>query len=276
METLADVPVQVPYRGTGNWFSLAAGAVVTVGISLTLTTFGAAIGLSVISTTTTWRDSSSWLWLCSGLYLVFVALWAFGLGGYVAGRLRRPSTLDVRDMSFRDGLHGVATWGLALLLSAMVAAFVATTARPQSQASQTAPSTTAETLIPAELDRLFRDARHPGDPAFAYHRAEAGRILLQTSSKNGISNDDRDYLTALVVSETGFGPGLAATRVDQAIAQSRDAIHKARVAAVLQAFMIAAGLALGAAISWFAAVEGGKERDRGDIPEWGWTRRHPA
>src|ERR1700761_6494998 len=92
-------------RASADWFPVAAGAVTEVGISLTLTTFGAAIGLSVLSTTPTWRNSSSWLWLASGLYLVFVALWAFGLGGYVTGRLRHSRPPDIKEMEFRDGLH---------------------------------------------------------------------------------------------------------------------------------------------------------------------------
>ena len=75
---------------------------------------------------------------------------------------------------------------------------------------------------------------------------------------------------------TGLDEERAVNRVNRTVANAREAIHQARVAAVLQAFMIAASLALGAAIAWFAAVEGGKERDLGRIPEWSWTRRRTA
>jgi hypothetical protein len=274
MEAVADTaPAQAR---AGDWLAIAAGAVTAVGISLTLTGFAAAIGLSVMSTAPSWREGSAWLWFCSGLYLVFVALWSFGLGGYVAGRLRAPTVPDTRETEFRDGLHGVAAWGLALLLSAVLAGLVALAARPQAQPSDIVASPTAETLIPGELDRLLRDAQHPGDPTFAYHRAEAGRILLQAPTKRGVTGDDRDYLSAIVTAEVGLGQDAAMQRVDRAVAEARDAIHQARVAAVLQAFMLAAGLALGAAVAWFSAVEGGKERDRGRIPQWRWLHRKTA
>lgn len=276
MEIVGQEGAVVPAPRFGDWYSMVAGAVTAVGISLTLTAFGGAIGLSVISTSPSWREASSWLWLGSGLYLVFVALWAFGFGGYVAGRVRLPSSPDMKDVAFRDGLRGLTSWGMALALSAVLAGAAAMAARPQNLPAGTTSSTTAETLIPSELDRLFRNAARPRDASFEYHRAEAGRILLQVSSKQGISSEDRDYLDALVSATTGVGTPDATDRVNRAISEARDAIHRARVAAILQAFMIAAGLALGAAIAWFSAVEGGKERDAGRIPEWQWTHRRIA
>ena len=54
-------------RPIGTWFPLVAGALTAVGISITLTSFGAAIGLSVVSGTPTWRDSSALLWFVSNL-----------------------------------------------------------------------------------------------------------------------------------------------------------------------------------------------------------------
>src|ERR1700759_3409980 len=71
-----------------EWRTIIAGAVVAAGITFTLMAFGSAIGLSLMSTAPTWRDSSPWLWILSGIYLVFVALCSFGFGGYVAGRMR--------------------------------------------------------------------------------------------------------------------------------------------------------------------------------------------
>jgi hypothetical protein len=276
MEAVREEVAAVTAPRFGDWYSIVAGAVTAVGISLTLTAFGGAIGLSVISTSPTWRESSSWLWLGSGLYLVFVALWAFGFGGYVAGRLRQPFSPTSEEVAFRDGLHGLAIWGLALAISALLAGVVAMAAKPQTQPAGTVNSTTAETLIPTELDRLFRNTVRPRDASFEYHRAEAGRILLQLSSKRDISSEDRDYLGALVSTNTGLGMADATDRVNRAVSEARDAIHKARIAAVLQAFMIAAGLALGAAIAWFSAVEGGKERDQNRVPEWRWAHRHLA
>lgn len=260
-------------RPIGTWFPLVAGALTAVGISITLTSFGAAIGLSVVSGTPTWRDSSALLWFVSGLFLVFITLWAFGFGGYIAGRLRQPLALDVKETAFRDGLYGLTTWALALVLSAALAGLIALGVKSETAPSDRAASMAAETLIASELDLLFRDIGSERGPSFAYHRAEAGRILLQASSSRGVVQADRDYLAGLVMANTRLEADVAVNRVNRSVANAREAIHNARVAAVLQAFMIAAALALGAAIAWFAAVEGGKERDQGKVPEWSWTRR---
>src|SRR5690348_10469938 len=71
-----------------DWRAIIAGAILAAGVSFTLLAFGSGIGLSVVSTAPTWRDSSPWLWLLSGIFLLFVALCAFGVGGYAAGRMR--------------------------------------------------------------------------------------------------------------------------------------------------------------------------------------------
>src|ERR1051326_224898 len=60
-----------------DWRAVLGGAAIAAGVSFTLIAFGSAIGLSVASTAPTWRDSSAWLWLLSGLFLIFVALCAF-------------------------------------------------------------------------------------------------------------------------------------------------------------------------------------------------------
>jgi hypothetical protein len=58
-------------------------------------------------------------------------------------------------------------------------------------------------------------------------RAEAGRILMTSSTHNGVSGEDRTYLVQQVAS-TGLSPGDAEKRVDQAIADSKTAIARSR------------------------------------------------
>ena len=57
-----------------DWRAIFGGAMIAAGVSLTLFAFGSGVGLSVASTAPTWRDSSPWLWLLSGLFLIFVAV----------------------------------------------------------------------------------------------------------------------------------------------------------------------------------------------------------
>ena len=269
------VPSEAPLI---DWRAIVAGAVVAAGISVTLVAFGSAIGLSIASTAPTWRDSSAWLWTLSGLYLVFVALCGFGFGGYVAGRMRsrlRPVVVD--EIEFRDGMHGVVTWGLAILIGAAIAVAGAAAASraiaPSTGAAGASSSVASENIIASELDELFRTDRPLRDGDFTYRRAEAGRILLKSSSHAGVSGEDRDYLSNLTATITGLSPADADARVNRVIAESKDEIHKGRVAAVLQAFMVGAALVLGLAVSWFAAAEGGREREANYIPVWDWSWR---
>ncbi len=272
------VPVAASEVPSVEWRAIFAGAVVAAGISATLLAFGTAIGLSLASAAPTWRDSSPWLSALSGIYLLFVALCSFGFGGYVAGRLRtrlRPLTAD--EIEFRDGMHGVIVWGLAIVIAAVLAVAGASSASraiaPSSSTAGAAESVASENLIASELDELFRADHHLTDTDFTYHRAEAGRILLKSSSHAGISNEDRDYLSLMTSGVTGIPAADADARVNRVIAESKDEIHKARVNAVLQAFMVAAALLVGLAVSWFSAAEGGREREAGYIPVWDWSWR---
>lgn len=259
-----------------DWRAIVAGAVTAAGVSTTLLAFGSAVGLAVASAEPSWRQASTLLWIVSGLFLVFVALASFGLGGYAAGRMRHASRLPAgKEIEFRDGMHGVFTWGLSIVLTALLALGGAAIGAGAAQTSSSAPTASAaEGVIAAELDELFRTARRtPAAADLAYRRAEAARILQKTSSDDGVPDVDRAYLTGVVSSQSGLSDDDAAARVDAAIARSKEAIHRARVAAVLQAFMIAAALLLGAAVAWFSAAEGGRDRERGTVPVWRWSMR---
>ncbi|HEY1836382.1 MAG TPA: hypothetical protein VGG36_01895 [Rhizomicrobium sp.] len=262
-----------------EWPAIFAGTVVAAGISTTLLAFGAAIGLSVTSTAPTWRDSSPVLWLLSGIYLLFVTLCAFGFGGYVAGRMRRTFRLgEVPEIEFGDGMHGIITWGTAIVLTALLALGAAAIAAPAAVpgGSRIGPATSVagENIIASELDVFFRSARRTVDPdTLTYRRAEAARILLKSSSHQGVSGEDRDYLALLAMNTAGIDPTEASARADRAIADSRTELSRAREAAVLQAFMVAAALLLGAAVAWFSAAEGGRERENGWLPRWDWSWR---
>src|SRR3954463_15431013 len=84
-ERTTSVVVPGPYI---QWSAVIAGAVSAAALATVLHAFAGAIGLAVTSTAPTWRDSNAGLWILSGVYLVLVALAAYGLGGYVAGVLR--------------------------------------------------------------------------------------------------------------------------------------------------------------------------------------------
>jgi len=259
-----------------DWPAIFAGAIAAAGVSFTLHAFATGIGLSILSTAPTWRDSSAGLWFLSGLYLLFVALAAFGVGGYIAGRMKRPVTLGERELEFADAMHGVITWALAIVFTAIlalgIAATASRTAAPSGGNVGASQSIAGENIIASELDELFWSDRPLADN-IAYRRAEAGRILLKSSSHDGVPQRDREYLIAVVSSTTRTPIDAAQERVDREIAAARNELHRARTAAVLQAFFIATALFIGAAVAWFAACEGGREREAGFVPRWDWSFR---
>jgi hypothetical protein len=256
-----------------QWSAILGGAAAAVGTSLTLNAFGAGIGLSVVSSAPTWRDSSAVYWLIAGVFLLFTAMISFGIGGYIAARLRAPLNIDPVESEFRDGMHGLVAWGVSVGFAALLAlglvSTATSTARPSS--SDTVQSAAGEAIIATQLDELFRSGKVIDN--IAYRRAEAARILLKSSSHNGVSDTDRNYLQTITGIVAGVPEAEAKFRVDDAIAQSKQAIHRARIAAVIQAFFIAAALLVGAVVAWYAATEGGKDRELGVHHFWDWSGR---
>ncbi|MFL6689345.1 MAG: hypothetical protein ACJ8IR_04030 [Alphaproteobacteria bacterium] len=263
-----------------HWSAVIAGAVAAAAVSLVLIAFGTGLGLATSSVSPTWRDASFGLWFLSGIYLVFVALVSFGLGGYVAGRMRgRLTTVAASDEAeFRDGMHGLLAWALAIVLGAFLAISAAQVAAPAavpgSGAAGPATSVAGENTIAYELDQLFRTERPLPAADMTYARAEAARILLTSSGHSGVSQEDRDYLTMLVSTRAHVAPAEADTRVSKAIGRAHDALRRARQAGVMIAFLTVVALLLGAVVSWYAAEEGGREREIGGAPTWrSWSSR---
>jgi hypothetical protein len=282
--SLSEAPEGPTGRSFGvTWSAAIAGAVVAAALAFVLDSFGVAIGLGLSSASPTWRDTSFALVLLSGLYLLLTALAAYALGGYFAGRMRRPYG-PAENPEYEDGMHGLLVWGLATLLSGLVA--VATVSFLQrapggvaasSQATSTVPG---ERLIGFELDRLFRGSERRAGGDLIYDRSEAARILLTTSSHSGMDPSDRAYLAKLIAADTGAPAPDAERRVDEAASHVKQDINRARSSAVILAFMIGAATLLGAVAAWAAAITAGRHRDgREPVPylfDWRFASRSRA
>lgn len=259
-------------RRSIQWSSVIAGAFAAGAMSFILVSFGVAVGLGVSSASPTWRDASAALALLSGLYLMIQAIVSFGFGGYIAGRTARPApalaTIE-DDGERRDGLHGLTSWALAMLIGAALLAMIGAAAIDRSpMRSSSGNATSAEPLLSYELDKLFRAPRRPPNTDMGDARAEAGRILMTSSSHSGVSTDDRAYLVQQVTALTGLSAPDAERRVDGSIAASQTAINRARHNSVIVAFSVAAAALVGAAVAWAAAVAGGRHRDGEPLPNW--------
>ncbi len=266
-----------------HWGPIVAGAILAAGVSFVLITFGAAIGLSMTSPSATWRDTSALLTLLSGLWVLVVAIGSFALGAYVAGRTRSGwAGASEDEVEFRDGVHGLLVWGLAIIIAVLlelgaanVAASAAARAGGPTGPSRSAGSST-EPFLALELDRLFRSDR-PGERVDAETRAEASRIISTGLGRKDMAGDDRAYLVRLVSAKTGLNPADAERRTGEVIGQAKQAVSQARRSAVIVAFMTAAAMAAAAAVAWFAAGIGGRHSDHGGMPSlWVHGRRTKA
>jgi predicted transcriptional regulator len=255
-----------------QWSAIIAGAIGAAALAFVLHAFATAIGISLSSTAPTWRDASFALVFLSGLYLMLTALASYSFGAYIAARLRVPFTGAPADAEFRDGMQGLLVWALATLLTGVIV--VATVnAVPRATAPSASTSVAGETIIAFDLDRLFRGARPPAGN-MDYARAEAARILLTTTSHNGMQADDRSYLVRLVMATTGLAQPDAERRVDDVAARSRDDLNRARRSAVILGFMVGAAALVGAVAAWYAACAAGRHRDGREAldPFWDWGR----
>lgn len=255
-----------------RWSSVLAGAFAATALSFILVSFGVAVGLGISSSSPTWRDTSSALALLSGLYLILQAIVSFAFGGYIAGRTTRPApgfaTIE-DDGERRDGLHGLMAWAVAVLIGAALLAILGAATIDRSPARTSSGSATAaEPLLSYELDKLFRAPRRAPNIDLREARAEAGRILMTSSSHSGVSQDDHAYLVQQTAALTGLTAPDAETRVNAVLGDSRTAINRARRSSIILAFSIAAATLIGAAVAWAAAVAGGRHRDGEPLPNW--------
>jgi hypothetical protein len=270
-----------------RWSPSFGGGVIAAAVFFVLITFATAVGLAVSSTSPTWRDTSVGLVVLSGAWVVLTAIGSFALGGYVAGRARSTWPASPDEIHFRDGLHGLLVWGIAVMLGAgLTWGSAATINQSTSKNNITSPNTTASTsatepsFLTFELDRLLwsDNRQQTNNPEV---RAEAGRILETGLGRKDMAKDDHDHLVQLVSAQTGLSAADADHRVAQTVSEARSAARKARQSAVIIAFTVAAALAAGAAAAWGAAVIGGRHRDESAAPSmrfsWGnWKQRTAA
>src|SRR5205814_1735887 len=119
-------------------------------------------------------------------------------------------------------------------------------AAPSGAGAGPSTSVAGENIIAFDLDRLFRgERRSGGDMNMA--RAEAARILMTISSHRGMLAEDRTYLVRLVSANAGLSAADADRRVTEVSGSAKQNIDRARHAAAILAFIVAAVALLGAA-----------------------------
>ena len=234
--------------------------------------FGTGIGLSITSPYPSENVSPAVFAIVLSLWILLVTIMSFLAGGYFTGLLMRRRGLSDHELEMRDGMHGLLTWAIAVILGVLIAGWtVAGAARTGTMAASTAATAATGNSSAASYyaDMLLR-SNNPTSVAPAEteaRRGEASRILLRNASGE-ISDADRTYLTQIVSNQTGLAPAEAASRVEtvtgefrSAIAALQGAAEKARKFALIVAFAVAGTLAIGAAAAWWGALQGGDHRD---------------
>ena len=262
------------FNSTVSWGAILAGGFTAAAVSLIVIAFGVGVGLSVVSP---WNGegisatTASW---SAGLFLVVVAMIASTFGGYITGRLRHSwEDVHIHERFFRDTAHGFVAWAFATVLTATVLAGAGTHLLAGASAGAI-PAAGAGAVQAANssgdiyVDRLLRvgpqtDGRTTGpstDQATA--RAELLRIIAPTTLKGGdVSAEDRTYAARVIAARTGIPQAEAEQRINQTIAQAKDAADKARRAAAKFSIWIAISLLAGSFAASLAAAEGGKLRN---------------
>ncbi len=104
-----------------SWSAILAGAAAAAALSLILLLLGTGLGLSSLSP---WRHagvSATTIGVSTILWVTLTQFVAYGMGGYLAGRLRTKwPEVETNEVYFRDTAHGFLTWAVASLASAIL------------------------------------------------------------------------------------------------------------------------------------------------------------
>ena len=277
-----------------SWAAVIAGAVAASALSLALLMLGAGIGLGSFSPWSNNNPSVTTFGILAAAWFIAVQLFASGVGGYLAGRLRtRWVNVHTDEVYFRDTAHGLLVWAVGAIISASLltsgAAAVATdaahigasavqaTGSAAGAASQATSQATSNESSPTAYftDMLFR-TDHPdttGDGAAS--RAEVGRILAADAVSGDMPAGDKTYIAQVVAARTGLAQADAEKRVSDVVAQAKSAKQKAidaaktaadaaRKTGVYVALWAFISLLIGAFSASYMATVGGRIRD--DLP----------
>jgi hypothetical protein len=109
-------PVESRFSGV-SWGAIIAGGVAAAALATILMTLGAGLGLIAVSP---WRGegaSATGIGIGVIVWSIIVEVAAFGVGGYLAGRLRTKwANIHGDEVYFRDTAHGMVTWALGTLV----------------------------------------------------------------------------------------------------------------------------------------------------------------
>jgi hypothetical protein len=256
-------------KSAASWPSIFAGAFVAASATVILVALGSGIGFASISPWSGHGVSVATFAVSTAIWLIVTQWIAAALGGYIAGRLRtRWVGTHTHEVFFRDTAHGLITWAVATILAALVAAGAVVSAAGGA-GHAVADATTAGTLMPYDVDKLFRSTSTAAGAAATEARMEAAHIVANAFASGSVPDADRTYLAEQVAARTGASQSEAQARVDGLIAaviQSQEKLKadadKVKKATAQASIYLALSMLIGAFIASVSAALGGRIRDQ--------------
>jgi hypothetical protein len=171
-----------------DWGAIFAGAVLATAVGLILLTFGAGLGLSVTSPYEGEGLAPAFYAFAAGLWLLWIQLVSFTIGGYVTARLRNRETgATEHEVDVRDGMHGLLMWGVGVIAAAVIAfaGIGGITAAAESADGRGVISAVASAASQEVDEAAAREPtvnREAADETVSERRAEAARKLTVLSA----------------------------------------------------------------------------------------------
>lgn len=287
--TLHSHPVGESTRSAVSWGAIIAGAVIGAALTITLITGGTGLGFLAVSP---WKNdgaTGSSIAIGTIVWLLVTQIIAYGIAGYVTGRLRTKWT-GVRsdEIYFRDTAHGFIVWALSsivgvVLLSSAAASILSSATEAGATVAGASAGAASVAAGPAladddtfSLDYFTDTLLRPEDPSQAYNqgdnRKEIATIFTRSIMQGELSTADEAYLVKVIAQRTDITEAEARARLQEVSESAKQAINEletkareaadaARKAAATFALWAFASLLLGAFVASLTATIGGRARD---------------
>ena len=279
-----------------SWGAIFAGATAAAALALILLLLGVGLGLSSISPWAYTDVSTSKIGISAILWLSFTQVVAYGMGGYLAGRLRTKwLTAHSDEVYFRDTAHGFLSWAVAslataILLTSVIGTIIGTGVKSAtvmtSELSNRAEIENSNNLIPNPItdqidystSSLLRKNNNGSTVSetnidVANNAKSEIYIIFMNAIRNGdMSTSDIAYASQLVSERTGLSELEAKKRVNNTFSKlqtklrsaeqfATKAAESARKTSAYAALWLFVSLLMGAFVASYAATCGGRNRD---------------
>jgi hypothetical protein len=139
-----------------EWAAITGGALAAIGVTIILLGLGPGLGLATVNPWSFGASPPEAFGIAAGIWLIVTQWLSSGLGGYLAGRLRKKWVgIRTDEVFFRDTAHGFLAWALG---TAIVVALVTVGSAIAAAAAATATTTTGAPTVTPEAAEAARKA----------------------------------------------------------------------------------------------------------------------